>query len=67
MRKFSDLQVGEKFEVWGDQCLNYVYPVICVCEKINETTAKEIDGINFGISLSTEIFEHDENARKVGW
>jgi hypothetical protein len=60
MRKFRDLKIGEKFEVYGDECLNYEYPKICVCVKEDESTGKEIDGIRFGIHPGTEIFEHEE-------
>ncbi len=40
--KFSELALGDEFEVWGDQLINYGHHKICRCEKINEATAREI-------------------------
>lgn len=60
MRKFKDLKVGEKFEVYGDLFINYDNPVICICEKLDEDTAKEIGGIRFGIHPTDEVFEHEK-------
>ena len=59
MVKFKDLKIGDKFEVWGDQHLNYNYPVLCVCIKVDETTGQELDGIKFGIHENSNVMEHE--------
>lgn len=58
--KFRDLKIGDKFEVYGDTHINYDYPKICVCIKIDEWTAEEVDGIKFGINPSCDIFEFEK-------
>jgi len=55
--KFKDLETGEQFECYGDTCINYDYPKICKCRKIDETTAEEIDGIRFLINPDQSVFE----------
>lgn len=60
MIKFRDLKIGDKFEVYGDECINYDYPKICVCVKEDEWTAQEIGGVRFGIHPGTEVSEHVE-------
>ena len=74
MRKFKDLQVGEKFEVYGDIHLNYVYPVICVCEKVDDNTGQELNenwkdgrGIKFSMSENDEVFDHNPNMKKFDY
>ena len=44
--KFKDLQIGDKFGCWGDECLNYNYPEWCECIKHDETTGGEVDGMS---------------------
>lgn len=46
-RKFKDLSIGDRFEVFGDHHLNYNYPKICKCIKIDADTGQEINGIRF--------------------
>lgn len=41
--KFEALNPGDQFEVWGDQHLNYPYPKICVCEKLDSQYAVEVE------------------------
>lgn len=54
MKRFKDLQIGDKFWVYGDQHLNYDYPKMCECIKVGDTTGEEIDGIRF--SMDSEDF-----------
>ena len=49
---FRDLAVGQEFECYGNECLNYSFPKICKCIKIDEHTGQEIDGINFSMNGS---------------
>ena len=55
-KKFKDLAIGEEFECYGDQHLNYSYPAICRCKKVDDTTGEEIDGIRFGMNDNDEVF-----------
>ncbi len=54
-KKFSELSIGDKFGCWGDIHLNYSIPIWCNCEKIDNNTAKEIDGINFSMNDNDEV------------
>ena len=54
--KFSSLKIGDKFDCYGDVHLNYDYPKICRCVKVEFNMASEIDGINFGMNESDEVF-----------
>lgn len=54
--KFSDLKIGDKFFVWGDQMINYNYPVWCKCIKVSETIGEEIDGVRFGINKESTVY-----------
>jgi len=54
--KFKDLSIGDKFECYGDTYINYSYPKICVCIKVDEDTADEINGSRFGIAVDSIVF-----------
>jgi hypothetical protein len=56
--KFGSLRNGDVFSCYGDEYLNYNYPKVCDCKKIDEETAKEIgpDGINFLMNKHDEVF-----------
>lgn len=55
--KFAELNPGDHFEVWGDVSINYSYPKICRCEKVDDQTAREIERmegdnvVQYGISF----------------
>jgi len=53
---FKQLEIGDKFECYGDIHLNYDYPKICKCIKHDDHTGKEIDGILFGMGDYDEVF-----------
>lgn len=55
-KKFGDLKVGDAFEVYGDEHLNYNFPKICTCIKVGEETGMEIDGINFSMDIRGSVF-----------
>lgn len=55
--KFRDLKIGESFECYGDTFINYDYPKICICRKVEEDVAEEIDGIRFLIHADSEVFK----------
>lgn len=46
-KKFKDLKVGDQFEVYGDEHINYDFPKICKCIKYDKNTGQEIDGCMF--------------------
>ena len=54
--KFKELKIGDSFECYGDINLNYNYPKICKCIKIDNDIGQEIDGMNFGMNESDEVF-----------
>lgn len=57
--KFQDMQIGDKFECYGDEYLNYHYPKICLMVKSGEEEAQEIEegsvGMRVGIDNSAEF------------
>jgi len=53
--KFSELDINEPFEVYGDEHLNYDYPKICSCIKINDNTGQELGGIYFAMGENDEV------------
>ncbi len=53
--RFSDLQIGEKFGCWGDIFINYDYPKWCICSKISENSAEEINGISFIVNKNDYV------------
>lgn len=57
-KKFKDLSIGDKFEVYGDEHLNYNFPKICLCKKISDDTGEEIEAVDLGnkfLMNSTDI------------
>ena len=52
---FKSLKKGEKFIVYGDVHLNYNFPKICECFKIDDNTGKEINGIHFAMNHNDEV------------
>lgn len=54
--KFKELNIGDKFECYGDTLINYDYPKICKCIKTGLDHAEEIDGISFYVNHSSEVF-----------
>lgn len=54
--KFGKLRVGDSFECYGDIHLNYNYPKICECVKIDTDLAEENDGISFYMDDSDTVF-----------
>ena len=55
--EFKDLKEGDQFECYGDIHLNYNSRKICKCVKLDELTAREIDGIIFNIRGVDTVFE----------
>lgn len=55
--KFKELEVGDKFTCYGDRHLNYNFPKICKCHKVDENTGKEFDDIRFLMNDSDEVFQ----------
>ena len=53
--KFKDLEIGDKFGCWGDVYLNYQSPYWCICIKISDNQAEEIDGIEFYMNLFDDV------------
>lgn len=53
--KFQDLEIGDKFTCYGDIHLNYNHPKICRCNKVDENTGREVDGINFLMSDNSRV------------
>lgn len=60
-KQFKDLEIGETFYCWGDQCINYDYPAWCECVKLDVYMAQEKGGMKFGINPSTYIVTEEEN------
>jgi len=54
--KFSDLEINDEFECYGDIHLNYNYPKICKCFKERDNIGQEFDGISFGMHDSDEVW-----------
>ena len=54
--KFETLAIGDEFECYGDAFINYDYPKVCKCIKINYWSAQEIGGVFFGVSPSDNVF-----------
>lgn len=52
---FGSLKIGEEFECFGDQLINYDYPKICKCIKTGEDSAREIDGVNFFVNQTSFV------------
>lgn len=59
--KFKNLAIGDSFEVYGDQHINYDHPKICKCIKIDDHTAKEVGGIQFLMNPDDEVQELKED------
>lgn len=53
--KFKDLEIGDYFKCYGDIHLNYNYPKICKCIKIDNKRGKECDGIIFHMNENDEV------------
>jgi len=48
---FKDLKIGDIFFVYGDIHINYDYPKICKCIKIEEGAGKEIEEDGSGVRV----------------
>jgi len=57
---FKSLLIGDKFECYGDQFINYDFPKLCICIKTGIDSAQELDGVNFFLSESDEVFVYEE-------
>lgn len=58
---FGELEIGEEFEVYGDQHINYDYPKICRCKKVDGHTGAEMEdgkpGMLFVMNVNDDVFE----------
>ena len=54
--KFSELEIGQEFECYGDELCNYDYPKICNCIKTGIDNFKEYEGCNFLINPTSYVF-----------
>jgi len=63
--KFSEIKIGDSFSCFGDQHLNYDYPKICECIKIDDNCAREIEGINFSMNEDDIVFPVDIIANPI--
>lgn len=54
--KFSEIEIGEHFECYGDIHMNYDFPIIIECVKIKDDLAEEVNGISFYMDESDEVF-----------
>jgi len=61
--EFKDLKEGDHFECYGDIHLNYNSRKICKCIKLDELTAREIDGIIFNIRGEDTVFNDGEKTK----
>ncbi len=52
---FSSLRIGQEFECYGDEYLNYDYPRLCRCVKTGDQMAQEINGIYFFMNITNEV------------
>lgn len=57
---FRDLKIGDKFEVYGDTFINYDFPKICKCVKVEENVGEEIGGVRFLVDPTDEVFEDEK-------
>ena len=63
MKFFSELMIGDVFYCFGDQLINYDYPKLVKCIKIDDNTAKELElnGIKFSVNSADKIIGYDED------
>lgn len=55
-KKFSDLEIGGKFECWADLVLGYEYPRICQCIKTTESRAKTFAGKEYLVNVAEDVW-----------
>lgn len=60
MAYFKDLEIGTKFEVFGDEHICYDFPKICKCIKIKKNTGQEIDT---GMNFCMEDYDHVDTVK----
>ena len=53
--KFKYVRVGQRFEIYGDQFLNYPYPKLCNCIKVTEEKGQEIGGSVFYVNFDDYV------------
>lgn len=54
--RFSELEIGEKFECWADLVLGYEYPRICQCIKVGADKAKTFAGKEYMVNVTETVW-----------
>lgn len=53
---FMNLEVGDQFQIFGDEYLGYDYQKLCICKKLSDEEAQEVEGDKFEIDRLSEVF-----------